>query len=372
MTHKNKNNEKIVEKSPTGIFTHTSVLLISCIIIFGALDIWCYSSLITASKWLLVTASITTGLLMGLGIVFLVTKRMGWLKAVFVIIAIAAIFTWGYYLFDVLDLISYLTDQDKLQAALSEVGWWKYLIYCLLQFLQVTFIPLPAMATTIVGTILFGPFVASLLSLVGIMSGSLFAFWLVDNFGEKVVSWIVGEKSMKKYSALLFDKGKYIFFLMMLFPLFPDDVLCLVAGMTAMTYRFFITTIILTRPIGIFMTCYLGSGEIIPFSGWGLIVWAILIVTLIILFWVAYRYKDQIEQIINKMATFLKKKFMSKQDRLFMQLGINRDIILLPEKTLTRPKDDDIEKNAKALKSKTKSIKKQQKKAQTKTKKMLK
>ena len=369
MTHNIENNKNNQEKTQTSMFTHTSVLLISSILILGALDIWCYSSLISTSKWLLLTASIATGLLMGLGIVFLITKRLGWLKAVFVVIAIAAIFTWGYYLFEVLDLISYLTDQDKLQAALSEVGWWKYLIFCLLQFLQVTFIPLPAMVTTIVGTILFGPFVATLLSLVGIMSGSIFAFWLGDKFGEKVVSWIVGEKSMKKYSNLLFDKGKYIFFLMMLFPIFPDDVLCLVAGMTAMTYRFFLVTIVLTRPIGIIMTCYLGSGDIIPFSGWGLIVWAVLILILIILFWVAYRYKDQIEQLINNMAAFLKKKFMSKQDKLFLQLGINKDIRLLPEKTLTSTLYEE-ENLKKRQKNTTKSTTRYTKKTKNKTKKM--
>ena len=346
------------KKINNSIFTHTAILLISAIIILGALDIWCYSSLIDASKWFLIIISIATGLFMGLGLVFFFTKRVGWLKADFVIIAIAALFTWGYYLIEVLDLLTYLTNAERLQAALESVGWWKYLVYCLLQFLQVTFIPLPAMATTIVGTLLFGPLVSSLLSLVGILLGSMFAFWLGDKFGEKVVSWIVGEKSMKKYSSLLFDKGKYMFFLMMLFPLFPDDVLCLVAGMTAMSFRFFFITMILTRPIGIFMTCYLGSGEIIPFSGWGLIVWAVLIVIMILLFWASYRYKDKIELLINKLNSRLKKLFMSKTDKLFLQLGINKEIKLLPEHSLTYELEN--KKVKKTRNSKKNTIKKMQ------------
>ena len=111
---------------------------------------------------------------------------------------------------------------------------------------------------------------------------------------------------------MLFEKGKYVFFLMMLFPLFPDDILCLVAGMTTMSFRFFLTTIFLTRPIGIIMTCYLGSGEIIPFHGWGLIVWGILIVAMAILFICSYKYQEKIEDFLGKLAN----KFKSKKGKI--------------------------------------------------------
>ena len=191
------------------------------------------------------------------------------------------------------------------------------------------------------GTFLFGPGVASILSLIGIMLGSVVAFVIGDKCGEKVVAWIIGEEQTKKYSTMLYDKGKYLFFLMMLFPVFPDDILCLVAGMTTMSYRFFLTTIILTRPIGIVMTCYLGSGKIIPYTEvWGLIVWGVLILLMALAFWLAYRYKDKIEVIVTKLGTKLKvllenigAKF-SKTYRAKLILKRNKcPYLLLPEKT---------------------------------------
>ena len=345
------------------MFTKTAVTLLATILILGALDIWCYCSLLVESRWMLTLFSIGTGLLMGLGIVFFITKRIGWLKAVFTATIIAAILTWAYYLIEYFDILKYITDREELQGLLESAGIWKYILYVLIQFLQVTIIPfIPSTVTTITGTFLFGPLAASLLSLVGIWAGSLFAFWLGDKFGEKLVSWIVGKKQMEKYSSLIFDKGKYLFFLMMLFPIFPDDILCLIAGMTTMTYRFFIITNLITRPIGIFLTCYFASGEIIPYHGWGLVVWAILIIAMIILFWLSYRYKDKIEEWVEKLGQKLSYIFMNKTDKLYYRLGIKKEQKLLPEQTLTA---QILEQQQKA-KEKVKQSKKRPSKVRTK------
>ncbi len=322
--------------------TFSSVTLLLTCLFLGGMDVWCYLGLLTQSGWILVISAVATLILMVLSLVFFFTINNAWLKTVFVILILAAIFTWGYFLIVQFGILEYLTDIEKMQQALRDVGWWKYLLFFILQFLQVTFIPLPAMATTIAGTLMFGPEMATLLSFFGIMLGSIVAFIIGDKCGEKVVAWIVGEKQMRKYSELLYDRGKYMFFLMMLFPLFPDDILCLVAGMTTMSYRFFLTTIILTRPLGIIMTCYLGSGEIIPFTGWGLAVWGAIVLFMIFAFWFTYHFKDKIEQVINKISLFFTKKFGSPREKVFIYLNIKPSIKLLPP-----PSDDNINKKSK-------------------------
>ena len=324
-----------VKKAP--IFSRSAVSLLISILFMSALDIWCYLGLLHDHKafmWLFAGA---TAILILLTIIFFCKAKMGWLKANFVIIVIAFVFTWGYYLFVVFDLIKYLTDASAMEEALRNIGWWKYLVFFALQFLQVTFIPLPAMVTTVAGSVLFGPGIATLLSLAGIMLGSIVAFIIGDKCGERVVAWIIGEKQMKKYSTLLFDKGKYIFFLMMLFPLFPDDILCLVAGMTTMSFRFFLITIILTRPIGIVMTCYLSVS--IPYHGWGLAVWAVLIIIIVFAFWLSYKYKDQIEAYVTKLSEKFSRRFGKKSAKQILVDNAPKTL-LLPEKTETDAKDD--------------------------------
>ncbi len=306
----NKDSIKIEEnkESKEMKYSFNSVTLLVCTCLMLIANVYCYLGPLEGALGALgLWAVIASCVLFLLAFLFFFKNFAGWLKAELVAVIIISLFTWGYFLFVVFDLIHYLQNPDDLQALIQSTGAWSYIVFVLVQFLQVTFIPLPAIVPTLVGTLLFGPGMATILSLIGIGLGSIFAFVLGDKLGERVVSWIVGKKNVEKYGNMLYDKGKYMFFLMMLFPVFPDDILCLVAGMTSMSYRFFFTTLILTRPIGIVMTCYLGSGDIIPYDEpWGIAVWAVLILLIVLAFWISFKYKNKIESIVNKACEAIK------------------------------------------------------------------
>ena len=95
---------------------------------------------------------------------------------------------------------------------------------------------------------------------------------------------------------------------MMVFPMFPDDILCVIAGMTNMSFSFFFWTNMLARGIGIACTVFFGSGAIIPFHGWGLIVWAVIIIVIALLFYLSVRFKDKIDDMLNGIIHKNKKK----------------------------------------------------------------
>ena len=296
-----------------------STIILSIISLLLAIaDVFCVIFLLNMSTLYTVLWLIAFVGLFLFTLIFWFTGLKSFLKLTFTANIICTLIIWGYWVLILCGLKEIFSSSEALQNAVNSTGMWGRLVYVLIQFLQVTFIPLPAMVTTLAGTALFGPLEASLLSLVGIMLGSVFAFWLGDKFGEKVCIWIAGKEATEKYSKLLYEKGKYLFFLMMLFPLFPDDVLCLVAGMTSMSFRYFFTTIILTRPIGIFMTCYLGSGQIIPYSGWGLVVWGVIIAFMIAMFICAYKFQPQIENFLGKVAS----KMSGKEKRKKIKLNV--------------------------------------------------
>ncbi len=213
-----------------------------------------------------------------------------------------------YYICYINDWLKYFEDTETIKNIILSSGGWGIVIFFLIQFFQVIFAPIPAMATTLVGVAIYGPLVGSLISVAGVLLGSFFAFFLGRIFGRKVVVWIAGEEQTKKYCDLLNDKGKFLLVLMFLFPVFPDDLLCLVAGITSMSFRFFFFASLITRPIGIFVTAYVGSGQLIPYSGWGLYVWPILIVLLVVAFILTWKYQDKIEK-------YLIQKFTSKKDK---------------------------------------------------------
>lgn len=193
---------------------------------------------------------------------------------------------------------------EKLRTLILRLGFWGRFMFVFLQFLQVTFVPIPSTISTLAGVLIYGPLQASLLSLAGVMLGSVFAFWLGRQFGRKIVIFMVGKESCEKWTNFL-SKCKYSFVIMMLLPIFPDDILCLVAGLTEMSWTFFVVTNLVSRTLAIFTTCFLGSGSIIPYHGWGLIVWAIIAVATGVALYLSVKYQKQIEN-------FLQRKFSKK------------------------------------------------------------
>lgn len=201
---------------------------------------------------------------------------------------------------------------EEIKTIILQGGTLSYIIFMVIQFLQVTFIPIPAVITTIAGSLVFGPWVALGLSLVAVLAGSLFAFWMGRKFGRKLIYWIAGKEDGTKWINKL-THGKYLFFLMMLFPGFPDDILCIVAGSTKMTYRFFIIVNLITRPIIFAGIVFFAGGYIIPFSGFGIVLWIIVVLVMAVLFYLSIRYQKQIE---NALLTASKKiKIMFKENK---------------------------------------------------------
>lgn len=230
------------------------------------------------------------------------------LRTILVCVIIACVVVLGYYILRWTGVWEKINSVEKLQELILSWGFWGRLGFVVLSFLQVTFIPLPSTVTIIAGTLIYGPLQASLLSLSGILLGSMLAFLLGKVFGRKLVVFMVGERTCQKWVHFL-SNARYSFFIMMLLPIFPDDVLCLVAGLTNMSWAFFTVTNLIARPIGIFTVSYFGSGYLIPYHGWGLAVWAVIIVLIIAVLILSYKYQKQIENFLLKIFRNKKNKY---------------------------------------------------------------
>ena len=249
------------------------------------------------------------------------------LRTILVCVIIACVVVLGYYILRWTGVGEKINSVEKLQELILSWGFWGRLGFVVLSFLQVTFIPLPSTVTIIAGTLIYGPLQASLLSLSGILLGSMLAFLLGKVFGRKLVVFMVGERTCQKWVHFL-SNAKYSFFIMMLLPIFPDDVLCLVAGLTNMSWAFFTVTNLIARPIGIFTVSYFGSGYLIPYHGWGLVAWGFIIVAIIVIIVLSYKYQKQIENFIYKL--FKNKKKDNK---------INKEEVLENNELKTRAKE---------------------------------
>ena len=192
-------------------------------------------------------------------------------------------------------------DKQSLAEYLQKSGAWMPAVYIILQFLQVVILPIPSVISTAVGVVLFGPFIATVYSLIGILLGTFVAFFIGRKLGGKAVEWLVGKETLRSWQKKLKGKDNFVLTLMFILPMFPDDILCFIAGLSSISTRYFSVMVILSRILAVTTTCY--SIQFIPFNTWwGLLLWGIFIG--FILFAIIYIYKN-----MEKLQQWISNKF---------------------------------------------------------------
>lgn len=218
------------------------------------------------------------------------------LLVVFIVLAVVVL-----YFLKVSGFLEKVNSIDKFREYIASFGGNAIFLFILIQFLQVVVLPIPAFITVGAGVLLFGPLKGSIFSCIGIILGSILAFFIGRLFGFKVAKWLAGEEELKKGLKTIKGKDRLVLTCMFLFPFFPDDILCFVAGITTVSWQFFIVMIIITRIISIFASSYSMNNSIIPYdTWWGILLWAIFILFTIIVMWFIYKKGDKIEKIFSK------------------------------------------------------------------------
>ncbi len=217
------------------------------------------------------------------------------------VVLILAICFFAYLLLKHYGILDKFSSVDEIAAMLnSKYKVWTVLLYMLVQFMQVSFIPIPAFITTAAGIAIFNNWYEPVIySLIAIISASIFSFALGRWFGKPFVSYVVGRDNMQQYLKKTKGKERPVFFMMFLLPLFPDDILCMVAGITTMSYRFFIIMQLLTRPpavIGTILTVYGVVDKSILTTPWGIVLAVLLAIGFIAAVYLSIKYAEQIEK----------------------------------------------------------------------------
>lgn len=198
---------------------------------------------------------------------------------------------------------------DAIKEYILSLGNLGLVMFLLLQIAQVTLIPIPSNVVTMVGVGVFGVWPAFLMSSIGQIIGSIIAFALGKIFGVKLVKWIVGAESMEKYQGMIKGRDKLMLTLMFLFPVFPDDILCLIAGISSMGWIYFIVVMCISRPLTCLGNAFLADGALnIPFEGWGIVAWIAIVLIVGSLFIAILKYGDKIQEFMLSKFKRIKSK----------------------------------------------------------------
>ncbi len=168
---------------------------------------------------------------------------------------------------------------------------WSHLAFFGIQLASVIIAPIPSNITAAAGAYLLGMWPAFLLTWAAVTLGSAALFGLARGLGQDFASRFVSEKLSDRYLDVIRRKRDPFLAMAFLFPFFPDDLLCILAGLTDISWKRFLVLVVLTRPWGLLAACGVGSSTL-SIPPWGM---ALLGLGGLAVFLLAMKYGDQIE-----------------------------------------------------------------------------
>lgn len=144
----------------------------------------------------------------------------------------------------------YLSHPEQFQMLLKSVGVLGPVLFMIVQIVQVVIPIIPGGLTSAVGVLAFGPFWGFVYNYVGLVLGSFAAFFLARHYGRPFIRKLVKPETYDKYIGWLDKREKFDwFFALAIFaPCAPDDLLCMIAGLTKMSVARFTCIILLGKP----------------------------------------------------------------------------------------------------------------------------
>ena len=222
------------------------------------------------------------------------------IRIILIIAAIAAALAGGGYALWKTGVFERINSVEELREVISGAGAWAGIVYFFLQMMTVIVAPIPSNISMMAGALALGFWKAMILGVLAVVAGSMIVFLAARALGRNAIHRFLDKGVMEKYLPVIEEKQDMFLFLTMLFPFFPDDALCMLAGLTNISLGRFTAIMILGRPWGLIIAALLGSGSL-SLPVWA---WVILGAVGICIFYFALKYSSEIE---DKLFTFVRK-----------------------------------------------------------------
>lgn len=234
------------------------------------------------------------------------------IKILISLLVVAVIIVGAYFALKALGITE--LSREQIQAYVEKAGFFGPFVFIIITFLQVLLSPIPSTVIILVGNYLFGPWLSFLYLYIGMISGSVVAFYLGRLIGKPYLNWVAGGKeNLDALIKRLKGRERVFLFFMFLFPFFPDDMLCAVAGALPITFSFFFATQLITRIVAIGGNLLFLSGEFIAYEGVGLVIIIIAVVIALIALVLSVIYSEKLNEIFDKFIDKITHKRKNKK-----------------------------------------------------------
>ena len=183
-------------------------------------------------------------------------------KFIFIVIVSIALLSSLIYINkdSLLSFIKMFKNGSELKEYLSSFGYLSALIFFLFQVFQVVIFFIPGEVIQAAGGYVFGAFLGTLISFLGITVGSFILFSVSQKLGRSFVTKYISPETHKKFDSILNNKKRnLIVFILYLLPGMPKDCLIMICALTNISAKEFMLYSMTARLPALFVSTYIGS-----------------------------------------------------------------------------------------------------------------
>lgn len=179
--------------------------------------------------------------------------------------------------------LSLLSDPQALITSLRQASGWSLLVIVSLLILQVFLAFIPGQALMIASGYLYGFWGGTLVTWLSLTFGGQAAFWLARRYGRPFACRFIPPDVLNRWDQATAGQGIIFYTLALVLPIFPNDAMCYLAGLSKIKGRRFIAANLLGRLIASLATAFVGAyGSSLPLAAWvglalvailGLLIW---------------------------------------------------------------------------------------------------
>ena len=182
-------------------------------------------------------------------------------------------------------------NQERFQSWVKGFGPWAPVVSIGLNAAQVLLAPIPGQIVGLANGYLYGTWLGTLYSMIGLVIGRAMAMGLGRWLGRGMVERLADADQLARWDKLAHRRGPLFFFLVFLLPFLPDDLVCFLVGLSPLPLPRMIMLSALGGLPGVFTSSWIGANA----SAWPWWAWIPLIGTTIGLAWVFWRYEERLE-----------------------------------------------------------------------------
>jgi uncharacterized membrane protein YdjX (TVP38/TMEM64 family) len=197
------------------------------------------------------------------------------------------------------ELWALFSSPQTLREWIRSTGVIAPLVFVAVQAFQVVFFFVPGEIPQVAGGYMFGLWMGTLLSLIGITLGAVFNFMISRLLGIPFVNVLFAVEKVERARRITRSaKVRLSFFLFFLIPGIPKDILCYVAGLSMMKLHVFLLFSTLGRIPGIIGSALIGDAA--ADRRW--ILAGTIFFVAVVLFVVGFLFRERIQRLLEELG----------------------------------------------------------------------